>query len=291
MYYALKRTRNQASLKNSRCNSCVRREQNKLRGDKIETRFTREYLRDEYVIRGKSIKEIVISNNTNYQKISSLLHKYGIKVRNKLEIAFNKAEGFIGRRFDMLVVIGRKENDRNRGTMWECRCDCGKSVVYTSHHLKSGDCKSCGCKRKTQYEEIPGSYFNTLKTNASARSLEYAVTPEFLWNLYLKQNKRCALSGVEIKFGNQYKKIPFTASLDRIDSSKGYIESNVQWVHKLVNQIKWDLSQEEFLRWIDIIHTFQHPPIHNSVPTSVIAYSTGLPIPRGNVSFPSCSEV
>lgn len=38
-----------------------------------------------------------------------------------------------------------------------------------------------------------------------------------------------------------------TASLDRIDSSKGYIEGNVQWVHKYVNVMKWDFSMEEFL--------------------------------------------
>jgi hypothetical protein len=38
-----------------------------------------------------------------------------------------------------------------------------------------------------------------------------------------------------------------TASLDRIDSSKGYIEGNLQWVHKDVNIMKMDLSQVEFI--------------------------------------------
>ena len=37
-----------------------------------------------------------------------------------------------------------------------------------------------------------------------------------------------------------------TASLDRVDSSKGYIKNNIRWVHRLVNQIKWDLKERQF---------------------------------------------
>jgi hypothetical protein len=40
-----------------------------------------------------------------------------------------------------------------------------------------------------------------------------------------------------------------TASLDRIDSSKGYSKDNVQWVHKRLNAVKQNLTPEEFLFW------------------------------------------
>lgn len=33
-----------------------------------------------------------------------------------------------------------------------------------------------------------------------------------------------------------------TASLDRIDSSKGYTIDNVWWIHKQLNWMKWDLT-------------------------------------------------
>lgn len=39
-----------------------------------------------------------------------------------------------------------------------------------------------------------------------------------------------------------------TASPDRIDSSLGYTKDNVQWVHKDVNTIKWDLSHDRFVK-------------------------------------------
>jgi len=44
-----------------------------------------------------------------------------------------------------------------------------------------------------------------------------------------------------------------TASLDRINSSKGYTLDNVQWVHKTVNIMKQGLSDEDFKYWIKMI--------------------------------------
>jgi hypothetical protein len=37
--------------------------------------------------------------------------------------------------------------------------------------------------------------------------------------------------------------------LDRIDSSKGYLEDNVQWVHKDFQKIKLDLTEDSLLDW------------------------------------------
>lgn len=71
----------------------------------------------------------------------------------------------------------------------------------------------------------------------------------YLWDLYVTQGRRCVLSDQLIGFtqntaqGNERG----CASLDRIDSSKGYVKGNVQWVHKHVNVMKRALSQEEFI--------------------------------------------
>ena len=37
------------------------------------------------------------------------------------------------------------------------------------------------------------------------------------------------------------------ASLDRIDSSKGYVEGNLQWVLSEVNMMKQQYSQDRFI--------------------------------------------
>lgn len=86
-----------------------------------------------------------------------------------------------------------------------------------------------------------------------ARGLEWDVTPKFLWELFLKQDKKCALTDIEIIFPLSYKSSEQTASLDRIDSKQGYIETNVQWLHKDLNNIKQDYTQEEFINYCRLV--------------------------------------
>ena len=38
-------------------------------------------------------------------------------------------------------------SQRGRGTMWLCRCECGREVVVARKELRNGDTRSCGCLR------------------------------------------------------------------------------------------------------------------------------------------------
>ena len=106
-------------------------------------------------------------------------------------------------------------------------------------------------------EEIPGWYLCMFRHHAKIRNFKILITKQFLWKLFLKQNKKCAISGVDLKFSLQKNKNEQTASLDRIDSNKDYTENNVQWIHKSLNKMKWDFDQDVFLQWINIIYNFQ----------------------------------
>lgn len=44
-----------------------------------------------------------------------------------------------------------------------------------------------------------------------------------------------------------------TASLDRIDSSKGYKIENIQWVHKDINQMKSALENNKFIELCELV--------------------------------------
>ena len=74
-----------------------------------------------------------------------------------------------------------------------------------------------------------------------------------MWNLYRKQGERCALTGIKLSLDgtvdqNRHRGTSLrTASLDRIDSSKGYTLDNVQWVDKRINIMKHQLSQSHFI--------------------------------------------
>jgi hypothetical protein len=62
------------------------------------------------------------------------------------------------------------------------------------------------------------------------------------------QNFKCKLSGLEINFSHSKKdNYNATASIDRIDSNKGYIKGNLQWIDKNVNLMKNHFNQDYFL--------------------------------------------
>ena len=69
--------------------------------------------------------------------------------------------------------------------------------------------------------------------------------------LFLNQDRKCALTGVNIllDYKSGEPRSTITVSLDRIDSSLPYTPDNVQWVHKLVNLMKRELHQNEFIDW------------------------------------------
>ena len=75
--------------------------------------------------------------------------------------------------------------------------------------------------------------------------------------LEIKQNNKCNVTGLPIRLynSNEKKNLYNSASLDRIDSSKGYIEENVQWVCLGVNYMKMNYSNEELLKTIKLIRT------------------------------------
>ena len=110
------------------------------------------------------------------------------------------------------------------------------------------------------HEELSGTRWSSYQKGAEVRGFVFEVTIEYAWDLFLKQERMCALSGVPIyfdmelgnlcKFGHQ----GGTASLDRIDSKKGYTADNIQWVHKDANKMKMDLSEQDFFHMVKQIY-------------------------------------
>jgi hypothetical protein len=110
--------------------------------------------------------------------------------------------------------------------------------------------------RYTGHKEMQGAYLATLKASAKNRGIEFSVTYEYIWNLFLEQDRKCKYSGITIFFSrNNIEHImgQATASLDRIDSSKGYIEGNLQWLHKRINIMKGNMSEKEFLDFCEAV--------------------------------------
>jgi hypothetical protein len=188
-----------------------------------------------------------------------------------------------GKRYGYLVAIcphgfaatySQKQGRDIKRAVWLFRCDCGKEITKCratlEQYIRTGLTISCGCKSFIEklgnkhglwkgYGEIPLAYFSRLKRQSKRgghrkRDIEFTLDIKYLWELFLKQNRKCALSGYPLCFGttaevkNKENREPI-ASLDRINSTKGYIEGNVQWIHKNLNYMKQNLSDEKFIEW------------------------------------------
>jgi len=149
---------------------------------------------------------------------------------------------------------------------WVCKCDCGNIITTGSSNLLSKNTKSCGCQqhpRKSKnpcwrgYKEISAHHFYSIKYSAKNRNLPFRMTIEQCWKLFIQQKERCALTGLKLNFQSCYEKRDGTASLDRIDSSKGYIEDNVQWIHKDVNYMKQDFTEEKLREYCKLITNYK----------------------------------
>src|ERR1700728_366170 len=96
--------------------------------------------------------------------------------------------------------------------------------------------------------------YTRARWDAARSGKEFTVSLESLYRKWLSQNGRCALTGEELYLGKNTEEQEHgknTASLDRKDSTKGYVPGNIQWVKKEINFFKRDWPEEDF---IDMCH-------------------------------------
>lgn len=166
-----------------------------------------------------------------------------------------------GDRYGYLELIEPLGSD-GKHIAWLVKCHgCGKTYKKNSIQLRNKRTQSCGCAVKRRNNESPhwrgvgeisSTYVSHYRTNAKKRGIDFLVTPEYLWKLFLLQDRKCALSSLPIEFGRMGRDNT-TASLDRIDSDKPYQIGNVQWVHKHVNAMKLDHKQDYFINLCKLI--------------------------------------
>lgn len=164
-----------------------------------------------------------------------------------------------GQDFGDLVAI--RFDDATYGsiyTRWICKCKrCNQEQSISTSYLRQGvsgtNCALC--------KSHPLSFILRMsKGHAKDRGIEFNITLTDLFNLWEKQNGICALSGEKLLLAKPIFKVingkqiliespkdRNTVSLDRIDSNSAYTVDNIQFVHKTINTMKWQLSEKEFI--------------------------------------------
>lgn len=159
-----------------------------------------------------------------------------------------KRKYVIGQKINDFTIVGFEKRKDNRSLL-KTQCKCGSITVQSSSSLKKTVCcRTCFNNIKgVQHHAyrgkdfLSGTYFASIKAGARNRGLEFNISIDEIHDLIISQKHLCAISKLPISEKDS------TASLDRIDSSLGYITGNVQWVHKDVNKMKWDFNQSYFI--------------------------------------------
>ncbi len=203
-----------------------------------------DYIKEQYEC-GSTLSSIAQQLNVNPQTIANRLSKLKVPLRGNVK-------NLLGKRFGSLVVLSSTDKKTIYGVLWECVCDCGKRCYAQASRLLNGRKRSCGCLQKRIGDshpgwkgcgEISGEFWAGIKHGATSRHYCFEITINEAWELFLAQNRKCKLTGIEIGFSQRSS----TASLDRINNQQGYVFDNVQWLHKDVNFMKQAFDEAYFI--------------------------------------------
>jgi hypothetical protein len=148
------------------------------------------------------------------------------------------------------ILIG----ERSYFTAVPFKClTCNTDGKGNQHQLEVRKSTPCAvCKPRLNYPPnyitsttpIPRAFLQGLYNRATRNSIQINVDEEYLWQIFLNQNGKCALSDTQLVFEKRNRN---NASLDRIDPEKGYIKGNVQWLTIGVNIAKGEFLTEEYI--------------------------------------------
>ena len=218
---------------------------------------------------GRSTTEIMQIMNISRSTLGRYIKKLG---KNKFDSSPLEFGAIFGNGNIQILeqIAGRYEKGNGSiRQVYKVKClRCNNiSEMLRSNIVRKGNkfCKFCaeqgtGHINWKGYEEINGALLYEYQYGAKNRGLSFNISIQDMWNLFLRQNHKCALSGIELTFDPNVKWTDkkITASLDRIDSSRGYELDNIQWIHQDLQRIKMNMEQVEFLDWCKKVADYQN---------------------------------
>lgn len=168
----------------------------------------------------------------------------------------------IGQRFGSVVAIKRTGimnfKSGQRHSLWEFKCDCGETFISRLNNIKRKKYKDCGkCTNPDPHTKLMYGE-SSLKAlyDSYIRRAKYA---DLNFNLNIEEFKKitsmnchyCGIEPSQKKFANKLSYGHYLYNgVDRLDSTKGYLTSNVVPCCKTCNFAKRDLSYGDFINWL-----------------------------------------
>lgn len=221
-----------------------------------------EWLLKEYFDNLRTCASIATEIGVNPQTVKNWINSYGMTLRSQPMAAGQGVQKHYGidevpdkdtlyrLHYDDEMTCGEIARKYGIGTGTISRWFSMNDISVRPYEHQTGN----NHFNSTGYGEILGSKFASFRNGASKRDIDFKVTIEEIWNLFLIQERRCALTGLTLRF-KLGKRDPgkTTASLDRIDSDGIYEIENLQWVHVKINRMKSVFPQDEFIEFCRMV--------------------------------------
>jgi len=170
----------------------------------------------------KKYREENIDVKRTYDKVYALNNKEKVLVHKEKWIRNNK---------EYMKTYHKKYHEENR------------EEINAYHRKRSKERRS---------EKPFHSRLTSLRSSAKKRNLQFNLKVSDLEDLWEKQNGLCFYSKKKMDLLAGDKKNTF--SVDRIDSTKGYIVNNVVLCRWIVNLMKNDMNVDEFINEVKILN-------------------------------------
>jgi hypothetical protein len=216
---------------------------------------------------------ISIKDNTTYQKCKGCLKEFPLNANY-----YHHNNGYITGYnpkckpcLKELKVVIKKKNERYKNLkVWTCNiCKIEYPLTKEYFHKRTEldigfnkTCKTCKYNEPSRVNRITKKddldlmlrdRIHGTKARSNQKNLEFNLDQEFLKELWISQDGKCAISGIQMTHQLFVGRLPTTLSIDRIDCKKGYTKDNIQLLCNYVNFMKSTRSQEELIEYCKII--------------------------------------
>lgn len=157
-----------------------------------------------------------------------------------------------GLEFEKAISEIRRNLAIGRNNYCSRKCSGAKNLKNFGDKLKK-----FSTENQPNYRSIKANPFKYYLRNCKRRfRYNINIDLQYLENLWNEQKGLCVYTNIPLKLNTHLKRVKdyrYTASLDRIDSTKGYIKGNVQFVSACINYMKNNLTHDQTIEFINLI--------------------------------------
>jgi hypothetical protein len=153
----------------------------------------------------------------------------------------------------------RRNKKNGRKLFCSLKCSADHYSVLKEYYGQHND--NLRPRKRDKYSDFR-EYIRRIKIRQKERNrIDCTITLDDLLEQWEIQGGKCVYSGVELKHKSSRKNTPEctylnTASLDRIDSSKGYVKGNIQFISVSSNHAKNNLTHNQMIDFCKLITRF-----------------------------------